>query len=186
MRLVVHKSPDGRLRSDFYSAQDERAFALAEKTAHGVLVSEFSESGEVLDQVYKKSNMTLAEIAGFLKKVADGVQVEEVGKYRTVEVNAICEDCKTKSIKREMDVLDPATVTRIPIVPLFVCTQCGKKFYSIHPRYLKNLVLRNTELFDGDEEKFRQKDETAFMKEIQEYMIRVFASKKLARMKIIK
>ncbi|MDE1850260.1 MAG: hypothetical protein KGH54_00500 [Candidatus Micrarchaeota archaeon] len=186
MRLIIHKSPDGRLRSDFYDANGERAFAVAERTAHGVLVSEFNEHGEVLDQAYKKSNMALAELASFLKKAAGELQVEETKQYVPVKVNAMCDDCKTDSIKREIEVLDPETVTSIPVIPLFVCIKCGKKYYSVHPGYLRNLVQRNVELFDGDEEKFRQRDEAAFIKEIQEYMIRVFASKKLARMKIIK
>ncbi|MDE1827540.1 MAG: hypothetical protein KGH65_00035 [Candidatus Micrarchaeota archaeon] len=186
MRLIVYRSPDGRLRSDFYDASGERVFAVAERTAHGILVSEFNQDGEVVDQAYRKSNMALVELASFLKKAAEELQVEETDQYVSVRVNALCDDCRTDSIRREMEILDPATVTSIPVIPLFVCTRCGKKYYSMHPGYLKNLARRNSELFDGEEEKFRQRDEEAFMREIQEYMIRVFASKKLARMKIIK
>ncbi|MGI0141112.1 MAG: hypothetical protein ACREBF_00460 [Candidatus Micrarchaeales archaeon] len=186
MVLEVHKSPDGRYRTDFYEFEGQKAFAVIEKTAHGVLVSEFSKDGEVLDQTYNKSKEPLAEIAVHLKNVTEKIMIKNVDNYEHVKVNATCETCTNGKISREMDLVHPSAITTVPVIPLFVCSNCKKKLYSITQSYLKNLVVRNVGLFEPDEEKMRKTNEAAFIKEIQEYMIRIFASKKLARMKINK
>ncbi|MDE1855942.1 MAG: hypothetical protein KGH49_01770 [Candidatus Micrarchaeota archaeon] len=186
MSLQVFRSPDGRYRTEPYFSNEVRAFAISEKTANGVLVSEFTEEGELLDQIYKKSNDPMVEIANHVKHIASELTIRSVESYSGVEVRAKCDGCNGKSIKREMDLLAPPTILKIPVVPLFVCTNCKKKFYSMTPTYLRKLVARNTEMFEKNELEMRNAGEQAFIDEVQEYMVRVFASKKLTRIKVDK
>ncbi|HVA82870.1 MAG TPA: hypothetical protein VNF06_01775 [Candidatus Aquilonibacter sp.] len=186
MAITVYKSPDGRFRSAYYKSDDENAFAIAEKTHNGVLVSEFNEDGELLDQTYRTSVEPLRAIADHLGNFTNEINVAEAQAHIPLRANAQCDDCKGKDIVREFDIVDVKRVANVPIVPIFVCNDCKKRYYSMNPKYLRKLISRNPELFKPEELKEKEADEAAFVKEIQEYMIRIFASKKLAMMKILK
>lgn len=186
MPLKVFKDKLGKYRSDFYPLDGQSAFCIAEKGLDGVLVSEFSDKGEVLDQVYKKSDQTFKEIGEFLSPISKELQIEDVEAIQKVATDATCEACKSKEIVREFDLIDISKVSDVPVAPIFVCQNCKKRYYSMSKPYLRKLVERNPWLFEQKEIKERLKDEEAFITEIQEYMIRIFASKKLAMMKINK
>lgn len=186
MGITVYQSGDGRLRSAIYLSDGERVFATAEKVQQGVLVSEFNESGELLDQIYKKTDQPLREIAEHLGNFTNEIDVAKAEAHLPIKARAICESCNGKEIVREFDTIDTKKVANVPVVPIFVCSGCKKRYYSMNPKYLKRLIARNPDLFKPEELKGSDVDEVAFMKEIQEYMIRIFASKKLAMMKIIK
>ncbi|MDE1761666.1 MAG: hypothetical protein KGH59_04190 [Candidatus Micrarchaeota archaeon] len=184
MTLEVFRSPDGRYRTQIYSAEGLGRFAVAEKTMHGVLVTEFSERGEVLDQVHKKSGEPIREIVGFVSRIDKDVAIKEIGAYEGVSVDVTCEGCSKRSLRREMEMTDTRNVANVPVVPMFVCTNCRKRYYSMTQSYIRKLVARNMELFEDGERKMRESNEAAFLKEIQEYMVRIFASKKIALIKI--
>lgn len=186
MPIKLFRSPDGRYRSDFYTSDGELVFAIAEKTAQGVLISEFSANGEIIDQIYRKSTEVLKEIGERLGRIDKEIVIEDVSSFAPVKGNATCDACQGTEIVREFDLLDASKVSEVPVVPIFVCTKCKKRFYSMGGKYLRKLIARNPELFEGEELRVKEKDEAAFVHEIQEYMIRIFASKKLAMMKINK
>ena len=182
MALEVFRSADGRYRTAPYAVEGEERLLIAERTARGVLLSEFAKSGEVVDQIYKPSADLLTELQRYPHGV-DGVVISQL-PYEQLTVNAHCASCGPTKMKRELDKLDVSKVVEVPVVPMFLCTVCGKRFYSVSKRYLRNLVSRNRELFEKEEFAMREENEAAFISEIQEYMVRVFASKRLALMKI--
>ena len=184
--IKIFDSSDGRLRTDLYKFGTQDEFVVAERTTSGVLLSKFNRHGEVLDQVYKNTNDPLLEIRNYMKEIDKELEIFSIDAYSKVEVNATCENCGKKSISRELDLLEAGRISDVPVVPMFKCTNCSKKFYFMGEEYLKNLVSRNISLFEPEEIKLGGKDEVAFLKEIHEYMIRIFASKRLLRLKINK
>ncbi|MDE1825178.1 MAG: hypothetical protein KGH61_00645 [Candidatus Micrarchaeota archaeon] len=182
MGLKAFRSPDGRYRTALYSVEGEEHFLIAEKTANGVLLSEFTGIGEVVDQVYKASANLLAELKAYPHGAGEITISERPYEYLTVNVH--CTNCDSRTMRRELDSLEVSKIVEVPVVPMFLCTKCNKKFYTMSKRYLRNLIARNPELFEKEELKRREENEAAFLSEIQEYMVRIFASKRLALIKI--
>ena len=92
--------------------------------------------------------------------------------------------CGESRIERELDQRDTANMTNIPVVPIFICKKCGSRFYSMSDEYLRRLVSRKESLFGADEIAEREKGEAEFVGTLQSYIIRIFASKKIQRLKI--
>lgn len=174
--IQVFRSPDHRLK-----AKIANTTYIAEKTAVGILISEFDNDGGVINQIYSKGVDPVSEISSHLK--TGMVELVEVNKYDSVKVNAVCDKCGKKDLKRELDLVDPVNIRAVPIVPMFVCSSCTSKFYYLSNNYLKNLVEKNPHLFKEDELKEKAKDEGVFIHTLQEYIIRIFASKKINRVK---
>lgn len=186
MRLRVFQSEDGRLRTDFYTVEGTREFVVAEKTAKGVLLTKFNGYGEVLDQLYKRPGDALVELRGYVEAVDTMLNVENVPDYRMVEVSARCENCNGTEIRRELDLAEPSFIERVPVVPIFICRKCSKRFYSMTGMHLSNIVSRNLDLFESEELKMKGHDEKEFLRVLEEYVIRIFASKRITKMKIEK
>ncbi|MGC8699677.1 MAG: hypothetical protein ACP5HW_02475 [Candidatus Micrarchaeia archaeon] len=171
---LAYKSPNGKIRTE----ARERRFAIGEELKNGSLVTLFDENGNVLDQKRFKTSVeeSVESYIGPIKIVES--------EYKSVEVNAVCPKCGKRSIKRELDIVDTKKLENVPEVPVYVCTSCGHAFYSITKEYLRKLAKEHAELFTEEEEKEREKDEEAFVNELNEYIIRIFASKKIMRIEI--
>lgn len=180
--LNVFESSDGRLRTDLVDPGD--SFVLAEKTAKGVLLSKFSLDGELLDQVYSRNGAALDNLKAYLN--SEELSVKKVAEYKHVLVNTECNGCRSRSIKRVLDLVEPNKIVDVPVVPLFVCTACRKKFYSMSNSYLAKLVKNNLDLFESDDAKKKDKDEAAFINELKENIIRIFASKRITLIRVNK
>lgn len=70
------------------------------------------------------------------------------------------------------------------MAPIFRCTKCDKRFYSITRTYLERLVDRKAELFDEKELEELRKDRETFINTLNEYIIRIFASKRIHKIVI--
>jgi hypothetical protein len=179
LHIDAHGSSKGKYRTDAYSLGGERCFAVAEKVKGGVLISEFGMERGILGQAYVKSGDPLGELAGYLHAV--GVVRGISGGYARVELRNGCQDCGSGVVVRELDVVD-AEKADVPVVPIFTCTACKKRFYAITDEYLSRLVEGNLYLFAEDELEERGRDKDAFINTLNEYVIRVFASKKIGRL----
>ncbi len=180
--LNVFDSGDGRLRTDLTDSGN--AFVLAEKTAKGVLLSKFSVDGELLDQIYSRKGEGVENLKAYLG--SEEFVVKKVEGYMHVVVNAECDSCKSRSIKRELDLVESNKIIDVPVVPLFVCIKCKKKFYSMSNPYLTKLVKSNLDLFELDEAKKKDADEKTFVNELKENIIRIFASKRITLIRVSK
>ncbi len=180
-RMEVCGNGKGKYRTSTYIIEGERCFAVAERIKNGVLVSEFGERSGVLGQSYSKASDPLAELA---KHFSSDYKVSEtVGRYEKVEASLPCVKCGTGKVVRELDTDVKDTDGTVPVVPIFICTSCGNKSYSISRKYLEKLVDGNLELFEQEELAERSKDSGIFINTLEEYIIRVFASKKIDRLK---
>jgi hypothetical protein len=179
---VVYRSKDNRLRTSKYKAASSEAFCVAEKTREGVLLSEFNSDGEILNQHYVKEKDHLARLISYLK-LPEPVSVKEVDAYERVAVKAKCSKCSSASLVRQLDLVDPMSIADVPVVPMYICLKCSERHYSITDTYLRRLARMNTTLFSKEELAEMSKDEDSFVKQLYEYIIRIFASKKINRIK---
>ncbi len=184
--LLAYRSPEGRYRTEKHMIGNRNGFLIAEGVADGTLITEFDASGEILGLFLSEDKNTESVLRDFVCRSSQGIEivVEAVKSYEKVALKATCIGCgKGGSIFREMDFADPGLVKNVPVVPLFRCTSCGKRYYSMTDEYLKTLVHNNTSLFSDEELEEKRKDEALFVKTLHEYIIRIFASKKISRVR---
>lgn len=182
MSLILYRSDDGRVKSGPYKRYGMSLFSLAESTAEGMLITEFESCGQVANQTYSKggggAEAALKEYLG----VADAYVVES-GRYGGVVSSSACSACGKAGLGRELDLKAPSEIHGVPVAPIFVCAACGARHYSMTDRYLKSLVLAGREMFVGEELAEVDSDVDASVASMQEYIIRIFASKKISRMR---
>ncbi|MGC8710201.1 MAG: hypothetical protein ACP5RF_01130 [Candidatus Micrarchaeia archaeon] len=181
----MFRSPDGRLKADFYYGNEKRT-VLSERIMRGFLVTEFNEDGEVLGQSLENADDGIEALRRHTPNGAYTYNIIDKPFYEGVHINAECSKCGKRSIRRELDLIDTRLLSKVQTMPIFVCTSCGQKFYSLTDTYLKTLIRLNMELFTKEELAEREKDEGAFVNELKEYIIRIFASKKIMRISIKK
>lgn len=182
MKLETYRSPDGRLRTDTYTAEDAKHFAIAEATASGTLVTEFEADGEVVNQVCVGTKDTRKALSDYLGGAAE-LRITDKASYERVTADAACTKCGSESIERLLDRQESGKITEVPVVPLFVCKKCGARFYSMSDSYLRRLMASSESLFEVDELAEKNTNEDKFVSTLQEYIIRIFASKKIQRLR---
>lgn len=182
--ITVLSSPDGRLKADF-NYNNEKVTVLSEKVKRGFLVTEFNCNGEVIGQSLESASEGISALKKHAPDIGDlSYKIVNTAAYEGMGINAYCSKCGKKSIKRELDLLDTKSLSKIPVMPIFVCTSCGQRYYSLTDTYLKKLIHSNIDLFTNEELAERDKDEDSFVNELKEYIIRIFASKKVMRINI--
>ena len=174
--MKFFRSSDTRLRSDFYSNEDRKLCCLIENTQKGMLITELNERGLVEKQVYMKPDDP------FYVNLTKSMEVVECGEYKGMSVDAVCASC-SGTLARELDLVHPSVINTVPVVPSYICRGCSKRFYSMTDTYLKSLVADTKELFDEKDLKELSENEEAFVSVLQEYIIRIFASKKISRIR---
>ncbi len=174
-----------RYRTEPYAQAKSRgmAFSVAEKVGKGVLVTDFGGSGEVIDQNLFEYGVPLDVLTVHL-----GAALELSGEpYKKVEVDIFCKRCsKDSTAVRELDIKDAQSAGTVPVAPIFVCSACRTRYYSMTDSYLERLISRNEEMFKREELTSMKDDAGAFMRELQGYIIRIFASKRVFRLEIKK
>jgi hypothetical protein len=170
------RSNDTRLRSDFYINGGRRLCCLIEKTQNGMLITELNERGLVEKQVYMRPDDP------FYVNLTRGMEIIESGDYKGMNVDAACTSCNG-ILARELDLIHPSVINTVPVVPSYICKGCSKRFYSMTDTYLKSLVADKKELFDEKDLKELSVNEEVFVSTLQEYIIRIFASKKISRIR---
>ncbi len=182
--LVFTDGSRYRTEPYIHEGSGAKTFAVAERLRNGALMTEFNEYGEVLDQGMIKGIEPLAVLMAHF-----GDRKLEMSKapYKAVEARIFCKKCgKESTAIRELDTHATKDMDIVPVVPVFKCKVCNTRYYSMTSRYLDRLVERNAAMFNGDEAKLMKDDALAFKKELQEYIIRIFASKKVFRLEIKK
>jgi ribosomal protein L44E len=183
MKLDARMSPDRRLRTESYKTSDGENFCIAEETLSGTLITEFKSSGEVVNQVFAEKRDAPRMLSEYLGGTTE-LNIKEANMYERVKIKATCTKCGGENIERLMDQQEARSIREIPVVPLFLCKSCGSKFYSMSDAYLRQLISRKESLFEAKEMSERNINEDKFVKTLQEYIIRIFASKKIQRLKI--
>jgi hypothetical protein len=186
MSLDVFKNGSGRYKTDFYETKISvmSAFLVAETTSKGTLLTEFLQNGDVVNQVYRQSKDSLEEMRAYLGK--NDIKINEKVPYAPLKIKSKCHGCGKEEMRRELESVPAEKISDVPVVPIFVCGGCGKRYYTMNELFLKNLVAMNKDLFESADIKEMQKDEDAFIHNLREYVIRTFASKKIARLDLNK
>lgn len=181
MKLNAYRSPDGRIRTANYSGPLGNVFSIAETTAKGTLISEFKLGGEIINQAGVETRNPAEALSEYVSPVAE-LEFVQAQAYEKVKIDTACEKCGG-TIERELDNKNTSLMSFVPVIPMFVCKGCGNRFYSMSDAYLKRLVETNAMLFEEKELELRGKDESKFVDTLQEYIIRIFASKRIKRLK---
>ncbi len=149
---------------------------IVERTMKGVLVTTLDRTAGVLDQEYLKG----ADVSSVLGSKLPGFAIETVHDMPKTTLGKRCAGCGML-LARELESADPGVLDDVPVVPIFRCSACGKRHYSVTREYLGKLVDRNEGLFSEEDMKELRKDREKGINMLNEYIIRIFASKKISR-----
>ena len=155
---------DGRrYRTATYSCAGSKRFCIAERTSKGTLITEFTDTGMPLNQVYLRALDSDHKLLEYLSERANAFASFSKGTYEPVIPAAKCSTCSAGRIFRELDLLSPAEIGDVPVVPIFRCASCGTRHYSLTTQYLKELAKSNHDLFSDEELKEMEVDQGSFI-----------------------
>ncbi|MGC8651731.1 MAG: hypothetical protein ACP5UH_00555 [Candidatus Micrarchaeia archaeon] len=164
------------IRKLAYVSNGKKVYVTWEQKPEAVLETMFNEEGAILQQKYEQiaSEDIEREISGIIKmNMITKVRHEQ---YEDITFSKPCPKCGAKALKRYTDVYKESPV---PVMPLYVCSACGSKSYYLTDEYMERLVMDHRELFTEAELLELDKSKGAFLKELKEYIIRIFASKRI-------
>ena len=171
--LLAASKDKNRYRIDYMSGSSA-AIEIFEDMGFGILETSFDHVGEIVDQKLLKRGINIEEAA---KTFLSGIEGEvKAVEYHDVEFARACPSCGSTNIRRDIKALNDNSV---PIVPRYICSNCGAHLYRLSDRYLEKLVYSNSQTFSKDELDALEKNRTEFMKELKGHIIRIFASKKI-------
>lgn len=182
-KITAYKA-GARVRTEVIATGLGERYYISEKTKEGILLTEMTPNGATTNQIYNKTasdpETALAEYIGTGRELA----VEQLDAYTPPRISAACEACGKSALQRELDTIDIENIRDVPTLPMLVCTSCNAKSYFITKEYIRNLSDSNTGMFTEEELSLREEDKEAFINAIWEHVIRIFASKKINRVKL--
>ena len=180
---VVSLGPNGEIKLLHKRAGSDHVM-LWESMADGVVETKFSSIGEV---VYRKAEK-YPEGKGathFLKEYADkekiALKTEPV--FSEVVLDKPCPTCGTRAVMIDYRQRRLKSVNDVPVMPIYTCGTCNTRSYHLTDSYLEYLVYNNASLFSGVESQEMSSDRDKFLHELREYIIRIFASKRIVQIK---
>ena len=173
-----------RVRTEVIPTSSGGRYYIAEKTKEGILITEMTPNGATTNQIYRKTATDPEKIlAEYICKGMELV-IEQEGAYTPPQINAACASCGESALQRELDTINIEEIKHVPTLPMLVCRSCNSKSYFITKDYIRNLSDSNIGMFTEEELSLREKDKEAFINAIWEHVIRIFASKKINRVKL--
>ena len=149
-----------------------------ENVGDDLLETTFDSCGAVLQQqLLKLGELKLESRINEVLRSAS-ITTTEDKPYEEVRLMKPCPGCGNDSLVRSAK---SVSGDALPIVPTYTCKDCNAKSYHLKTEYLEHLVDVNKGLFDHDELLEHDKNRGAFIKELEEYILRIFASKKIKR-----
>lgn len=181
MEASISESPSHSIKLE-YSQNGTQVVLLWEQIGEDYLLqTAFDENGGIIDQVLSRlSGRTLRDsVDSFVER--NGIEPRE-SVFEEVKLKKACPKCSKMDLVRVAE--STSTASAIPVMPIYICRSCGSKSYYLTDAYLAKLVVKNKELFDPAElEDLSRLGEEAFMKELREYILRVFAAKKISNIR---
>ncbi len=176
-KLTIYKKSEGRYITEQYEKDNDKIITIFERINNGVVISNISYENGVISQKYLK-NSTIPD--SFINELHREFSVTEKKDAQKTTIGKKCDSC-SGALYRELEAVDTWNIKEIPVVPIFRCDSCGKRFYSMTKSYLESLVNENKELFEEVDLLEMEKNKEEFIKTLNEYIIRIFASKKISR-----
>ncbi|MEM0154237.1 MAG: hypothetical protein QW814_00160 [Methanothrix sp.] len=176
----ISESPEHSIKLE-YELGGKLLQALWEPKDGGyTLQTIFDKDGGILDQ--KLINLQGHDQKEVVEAFMDSNDIEpKESVYEPVALHKECPSCHRRTLVRRSYI--EKKPSKIPIMPMYECTNCGSKAYYLTDWYLKKLVVSNKELFEGVDIKEFETDEQKFINELKAYIIRIFASKHVLNIK---
>ncbi len=177
---IISVSPERTIKLQ-YGAEGKEETVLWEyiRQAHALQTS-FNAEGGITDQ--KLLNLERYAIRDLVDDFIErnGIDARE-GVFEEVKLGKQCPHCGKLALKRYAQGLsEPSSV---PIMPMYACTECKGQSYFLTDEYLDVLIKKHKDMFEPGELEELSKNEQTFIKEVKEYIIRVFAAKKVLNIK---
>ena len=182
MRIKAYRSPDRRLRTETFKSAEGTVFCIAEPMAWGTLVSRFKESGEIVDRVENERTRNATSALEMYFAGSATMEVLEAGSFEHVRAQAACAACGGTKVERELDSQRTDEMQEVPVIPVFVCTDCGSRFCLISDDYVKNMISKYSRYIAL--KKSQDAESTAFISSVKDNIIRSFASQNIKRLEI--
>jgi hypothetical protein len=173
---LVSKDGNGRMRLE-YVAQGRQKIVLWETKNYGTIETEFNSEGHILLQrVVDIQAVPLSERVIELLRQAN-ISDTRQAQFSDVKINKACPKCSQYVLTRYVEAF--ASKKEVPVMPLYYCPNCTTKSYHLTNEYLEYLIETNKLMFSQEEVLELGKDKSRFVTELQAYIIRIFASKKI-------
>jgi hypothetical protein len=167
----------GNVKLEYLHNGEKRIRLWEKKDADKVLETTFDSEGSILVQVPIKQDG--AAIDYRVRQTVKEAGASKVVKteFTGVRFNKPCPKCGEFGLARYVEAF--ASNEDIPVMPIYYCKGCKSQSYYLTDAYLNYLIENNSSLFEQQELAELSKDRAAFTNEIREYIIRIFASKKV-------
>lgn len=176
----ISKDGKGKVKLEYHESGEDR-IRLWETRKGNTLETTFAIDGAVLLQLPLR--VSEKELEYRIKQTLSDAKISDVAykDYTEIKIAKECPKCKESKLQRYVDAF--ASTGEIPIVPIYYCTSCNTKSFYLTDKYLEHLVASNTELFEEKEKDELNANKDAALNELREYIIRMFASKKILNIK---
>ncbi|EET89580.1 MAG: hypothetical protein LVQ97_01420 [Candidatus Micrarchaeales archaeon] len=181
MEASISESPSHSIKLEYLQNGVQIVLLWEQIGGDYALQTAFDANGGIIDQVLSKlSGRTLRDsVDGFIER--NGIEPRE-SVFEEVKLKKSCPKCGKMDLVRAAE--SAGNASAIPVMPIYICGSCGSKSYYLTDAYLAKLVVKNKELFDPKElADIDRLGEEAFMKELREYIVRVFAAKKISNIR---
>jgi hypothetical protein len=108
---------------------------------------------------------------------ATGLETAQKTEFIGVMLKKPCPKCSEYALASHTEAFSSSG--EAPIMPIYHCTSCKAKSYYLTDQYLEYLVESNRELFSENDISALSSDKAAFLSELREHIIRIFASKRI-------
>lgn len=168
---------EGRVKLE-YSSDGISVVKQWENRGKRILETVFDGNGAVLEQ--QLLDIDGSGLDGMIERELRSMKEVKSKPYEDVKLKKPCPSCGNLSLERCDRAVSGGAV---PVVPMYLCKGCGKMSYHLTTRYLGYLIGKNKNLFAQDELAKMDDNHDAFVNELEEYILRIFASKKIMRIK---
>ncbi|MGI0100813.1 MAG: hypothetical protein ACREBH_03820 [Candidatus Micrarchaeaceae archaeon] len=159
-----------------YEREGGKRTILWEARRRGILETLFNGDGAILLQRLHDPSVSMDAVMSMAMSDSGISSIMET-EYNGVKLNKACPKCNGMDLVRHAEAF--ASRDDVPIMPLYYCSSCRTSSYFMTRDYLEYLIDNNSGLFNGGEISEMGKDRNAFVDELNNYIIRIFASKKV-------
>ena len=151
-----------------------------EEKGKRILETVFDGEGAVLQQ--KLLELDSKGLEAQIEREIRSAAVPEVKSkpYEEAKLKKPCPNCGSSSLERCNQSVSGGD---LPVVPIYLCKSCNKRSYHLTGKYLEYLITMNKGLFAQNELAEMGSRHDAFVNELEGYILRIFASKKISRIK---
>ena len=112
---------------------------------------------------------------------ATGLETAQKTEFIGITLKKPCPKCNEYALASLADSFPSSE--EVPVMPIYQCASCKARSYYLTDQYLEYLVENNRELFSEQDVSALSSGKDAFLSELREHIIRIFASKRITCIK---